>query len=202
MYLFGASGHGKVVKEIIDSNNETVESFVDDNRSVDECAGIPVLHELTADMSPIIVSIGANMIRKKVVERLMANNNKTQFVSAIHPSAIVSPSAKIGMGTVVMAGAVINAGAIIGDHCIINTGASVDHECIVGNYCHIAPHATLCGQVHLGDGVMMGVGSCAIPCVNIGDWAIIGAGATVVNDINAGVTAVGVPAKEICKKRK
>lgn len=191
MYLFGASGHGKVIKEIIEANGQQVEAFVDDNPNINELCGMPVLHGVT-DKSPMIVSIGVNHIRKKVVGRL-----DCEFGVAIHPSAVVSPSAKIGEGTVVMAGAVINADTVIGKHCIINTGATVDHECVIGDYCHIAPNATLCGQVHVGEGTLMGVKSCAIPCANIGSWCSIGAGAVVTKDIDDNVMAVGVPAKEL-----
>ena len=191
MYLFGASGHAKVIMDILTASGQKVDALIDDNEKVNELNGYKVLHGVT-DASPIIVSIGVNAIRKKIVEKLTG-----EFGTAIHPSAIGSPSAKIGEGTVVMAGAIINAEAGMGKHCIINTGASVDHECVIGDYCHIAPHATLCGQVHVGEGSMVGVGSCAIPCVNIGSWCTIGAGAAVVKDIPDGVTAVGVPAQVI-----
>ncbi len=194
MYLFGASGHGKVIKDIVEANGGMVDAFVDDDPNVNELSGKLVLHGETT-LSPMIVSIGENRIRKIVVEKL-----NCEFGVAIHPSAIVSPSAKIGEGTVVMAGAIINADAVIGKHCIINTGASVDHECVIGDYCHIAPHATLCGQVHVGEGTLMGVGSCAIPCMKIGAWCNIGAGAAVVRDIPDEVNAVGVPANIEIKK--
>lgn len=191
MYLYGASGHGKVIKEILEANDCKVDSFIDDNQNVKEFAGIPVFHDANGK-SPLIVSIGDNRIRKIIVDKLLC-----EFGVAIHPSAIVAPTAKIGEGTVVMPGAIINADAIIGKHCIINTGASVDHECVIGDYCHIAPHATLCGQVIVGEGTIMGVGSCAIPCINIGKWCTIGAGATVVKDFPDNVIAVGVPARVI-----
>ena len=110
VYLFGASGHGKVVKDILNANGVKVEAFVDDNPRVDECSGRKVLHDATG-LSPMIVSIGVNKIRRIVVDRLIAKANAEgyplEFATAIHPSAIISPSAKIGEGTVVMAGAVI-----------------------------------------------------------------------------------------------
>ena len=191
MYLFGASGHGKVIKEIVEACGGKVVAFIDDNPSVSEVAGVPVVHDGTV-LSPVIVSIGVNSVRKKIVGRLAG-----PFGVAIHPTAVVSPSAKVGEGTVVMAGAVVNADAVIGKHCIINTGASIDHECVVGDYCHIAPHATLCGQVHVGDGTLVGVGACVIPCIHIGSWCTVGAGAAVINNIPDNMTFVGVPARVI-----
>lgn len=194
MYLFGASGHGKVIQEILKSNGISLKAFIDDNREVNSLRGIPVVHSAEG-LSPMIVSIGVNSVRKRIVQRLCC-----EFATAIHPSAVVSPSAVIGEGTVVMAGAIINADAVIGKHCIVNTGASVDHECVIGDYCHIAPHATLCGQVHVGAGTLIGVGASVIPCINVGEWSTVGAGAAVVRDVPDGATVVGVPAKEISSK--
>ena len=191
MYIFGASGHGKVVKEILEAQGIVVEACIDDNPAISCLNGIPVLHQAEG-LSPVIVSVGDNLTRKQIVGRLSCS-----FGTAIHSAAIVSPSAKIGEGTVIMPGAIINADAVIGKHCIVNTGASIDHECVIGDYCHVAPHASLCGQVTLGDGVLVGVGASLIPCVHVGEWSVVGAGAVVLRDIPANCIAVGVPAKSI-----
>lgn len=189
MYIFGASGHGKVVKEILEAKGIVTEAFIDDDPEISCLNGVPVLHQADG-LSPVIVGVGDNSTRRQIVERL-----KCSFGTAIHPTAVVSPSATIGEGTVIMPGAVVNADAVIGKHCIINTGASVDHECRIGDYCHVAPHASLCGRVILGDGVMVGVGASLIPCIHVGEWSVIGAGAVVVRDLPEKCTAVGVPAK-------
>lgn len=204
VYLFGASGHGKVIKDILNANGVKVEAFVDDNLSVNECAGRKVLHDAKG-LSPIIVSIGVNRIRKIVVERLLADANiigsTLKFTTAIHPSAVISPTAKIGEGTVVMAGAVINADAVIGKHCIVNTGATVDHDCVIGDYCHIAPGAHVSGGTHIGEGTWIGVGACVIQGINIGKDCMIGAGSVVVKDIPDGVTAYGNPCRVRINKK-
>lgn len=194
MYLFGASGHGKVIKEIIEACGGSVTAFVDDNKQVNTCAGLPVLHDAEG-LSPMIVSIGVCRIRKMIVERLKTSATPVSFVTAIHPSAVVSPSAQIGEGTVVMAGAVINADAKIGKHCIVNTGATVDHDCVIEDYCHIAPGAHVSGGTHIGEGTWIGVGSSVIQCLNIGANCMIGAGSVVVRDIPDNVTAFGNPCK-------
>ena len=185
MYLYGASGHAKVIIDILRANQIEINGLVDDNPNVQELLGISVLHQSNG-LSPFIISIGNNQIRKTIAEQL-----KISFGKAIHPSAIISPNSLIDEGTVVMQGAIVQSCATIGKHCIINTGASVDHECVIEDYVHISPHATLCGNVHVGEGSWVAAGSVVLPGVKIGKWSVIGAGSVVAKDIPDGVLAVG-----------
>lgn len=189
MFLYGASGHAKVIIDILKANGMEIEGLLDDNPDVTELMGYKVLHGVN-DVSSLIISIGNNRIRKMIAERL-----ETRFEKAVHPSAIMSPSAKVGDGTVVMQGAIVQACAEIGKHCIVNTGASVDHECVLEDYVHVSPHSTLCGNVHVGEGSWIGAGTTVIPGVKIGKWSVIGAGSVVVRDIPDGVVAYGNPCR-------
>ena len=193
MYLYGASGHAKVIMDILKANGVKIEGLIDDNPDIIELLRYPVYHQRT-DLSPMIVSIGNNAIRKHIVEKL-----PVEFGQAIHPTAIVSHTAIIGEGTVVMQGVIVQACTRIGKHCIINTGASVDHECIVEDFVHISPHATLCGNVHVGEGSWVAAGTVVLPGVKIGKWSVIGAGSVVSKDIPDGVLAVGNRCKVIKK---
>lgn len=185
MFLYGASGHAKVIIDILHANNESVEALFDDNESLTHLMDYPVWRASEV-RGPLIISIGNNHIRKKIAEVL-----NVSFGKAIHPSAISSPAASVGEGTVVMQGAIIQSCSEIGKHCIINTGASVDHECVLEDYVHISPHATLCGNVHVGEGTWIGAGAVVIPGVRIGKWCVIGAGSVVTKDIPDHVLAVG-----------
>ena len=177
MYLYGASGHAKVIIDILRANNETIEALFDDNEAITRLLDYPVLRPSQA-RGPLIVSIGNNKIRARIVASL-----SVPFGKAIHPSAVVSGYARVGEGSVVMQGAIIKSCARVGRHCIINTGASVDHECVIEDFVHISPHSTLCGNVCVGEGTWIGAGSVVIPGVKIGKWCIVGAGAVVTKDI-------------------
>lgn len=189
MYLYGASGHGKVVKEILENAGVEVKAYIDDDPTLSRSFGLPVLHK-SEGLEPMVVCIGRCDIRKKIVESL-----NCKFATAIHSSAIVSPSAKIGEGSVVMQGAVIQADATIGKHCIINTKASVDHECVIEDFVHIAPGSTLSGNVHVGSGTWVGVGTTVIQGVKIGKNCLIGAGSVIINDVPDNSKGYGVPFK-------
>lgn len=187
--LFGASGHAKVIKDIIEASGNRIGYLYDDYPRSSKIHGSPVVKPSEIPVKgPMIISIGSNSVRKAIANRYHIN-----YTKAIHPASIISQSVMIGMGTVVMQGSIIQSDVRIGNHCIINTGASIDHECKIGDFVHISPHATLCGNVSVGEGSWIGAGAIIIPGIRIGKWSVIGAGAVVISDIPDNVVAVGNP---------
>ena len=202
MYLYGASGHAKVILDILKACDIKMEGLIDDNPSVNELMGFPVFHN-RLDLHPVIVSIGNCKIRRLVVEKIAQTLNATPFDAAvfgtaIHPSAIISESAHIGVGTVVIQGAIIQTCAQIGRHCIVNTGAKIDHECVIGDYVHIDSGTTLSNNVTVGNDTWIGTGSIITQGIHIGNNVVVNAGSVVDKDIPDGCTAYGNP----CKVRK
>ena len=196
MYLYGASGHAKVIIDILESSGISVSGLFDDDPTIKELCGRPVLGKFAGQAldAPLILSIGDNAIRAKFSKSLQLD-----FGTAIHPSAIISPSATIAMGTVVMQGVIVQAEAKVGKQVILNTNASIDHECVVGDFAHISPSSVLSGRVKIGEGAFIGSGAVLIPGIKVGKWCTIGAGAVVIKDIPPYCTAVGNPARIIQK---
>lgn len=190
MYLYGASGHAKVIIDILSSQGIKINALIDDNQNIKELLGYRVIHKLPLS-GDMIISIGDNNIRKKISKKIGEYN----FVIAVHPTAIISQNCVLGEGTVIMHGAIIQSSSIIGRHCIVNTGASIDHDCNIGDYVHVSPQATLCGNVTVGEGTWIGAGTTIIPGIKIGKWCVIGAGSVVINDIPDYAVIAGVPAK-------
>ena len=192
VFLYGASGHAKVVTDIVRKAYYDVPCLIDDNPAITELAGLPVVHSAEG-LSPIIVTIGDCQIRRKIVEKLGVR----EYLTVIHPSAVKADSVKLGNGTVVMAGAILNPYAEIGNHCIVNTGASLDHDVKIGDFVHVAPHCTLCGEVEVGEGTWIGAGTTVIQGIHIGKDCFIGAGSVVVKDIPDNCLCYGNPARII-----
>jgi len=194
-YLYGASGHCKVIIDILKSNDLIVNAIIDDNPKSPELLNIPVIHSQNMEdfySKKIIISIGNNQIRKNIVNRI-----PSQFYKAIHKKAIVSENSTVGEGTVVMAGAIINADAKIGRHCIINSGAIIEHDCMIEDFVHVSPNAALAGDVQIGEGTQIGIGASIIQGIKIGKWAVIGAGSIIIRDVPDFSVVVGNPGKII-----
>lgn len=190
MYIYGASGHGRVIIDLIDSF-ETIHGVFDDDPSVKEILGYPVTTGVPQNFvfnSNLFISIGDNKVRKCIAEKLA---NRVKFANIIHESAIFSRRAHLGSGCVVMEGAIIKVNCLIGDQVIINTGASVDHDCTIGDYVHIAPQATLCGGIEVGEGTLIGANAIILPGIKLGKWCVVGSGSIVNRDMPDGSKWIG-----------
>lgn len=204
IFIFGASGHAKVVIDAVERQGTYEIAFLiddDPNLKRKNIYGYSVLGDKTAllkqqnirDVSAGIVAIGSNGARMHIARWLLEKGFR--LVTVVHPSAQLARGVVIGRGTVVMAGAVINADTIIGDNVIVNTRVSVDHDCFIADGAHLAPGAILCGAVSIGEASFICAGATVIPNLVVGRNVTIGAGSTVIRDVTDGKTVVGSPAR-------
>ncbi len=191
--IYGASGHSKVIIEMLEKQGECIDGLYDDDSGKTMLFEYKISHDnsiFTSGSVYWIIGIGHNGIRKKIAETHLLN-----YQTVIDKSANISQRASIGKGSVIMPGTTINASSILGKHSIVNTNASVDHDCFLGDYVHVSPNATLCGGVTVGEGTHIGAGAVIIPGIKIGKWAKIGAGSILIKNIPDNVTVVGNPGR-------
>ena len=201
--VLGASGHAKVIADIIKKSGDEVVGFLDDNKDLlgktlyDNKIVLGSTQEddiKKYEDCYFVIGIGSNRVRKIINDKYP----NLKWYTAIHPNAVIANEVEIGEGTVVMASAVINPGTKIGRHCIINTSSSIDHDNVLEDYVHISPGSHLAGTVKVGTGTWICAGATIINNIDIAKENIIGAGAVVTKDINeSGNTYVGVPIRKL-----
>lgn len=191
--IVGASGHGRVIADIALRVGYSDIVFLDDDETIDQCAGFPVVGktELVFGLAGNkIIAIGDARIRQRFQSRV-------DVITLIHPSAVIGRNVQIGAGTVIMPGTVINSDAKIGRGCIINTCASVDHDCVLADYVHVAVGAHVAGTCVIGERTWIGAGAIISNNISICGDCMIGAGTVVVGNIKESGTYVGCPARRI-----
>jgi acetyltransferase EpsM len=193
--IYGASGHSKVIIEIIEKLGRKINLLFDDDLQKKHLLDYKVTNDpSTFELKSVlwIIGIGNNIARKKIVEKY-----PLAFGVVIAKEANISIRTEIGRGTVIMPGVSINSSSKIGMHSIINTNSSIDHDCVLEDYVHLSPNATLCGGVTVHEGTQIGAGAVIIPGIKAGKWCTIGAGAVIIKDIPDYSTVVGNPGKLI-----
>lgn len=192
--VFGAGGFSREVHDLVRTCGHSVVGFIDDVAGpVHSPSGLPVYRSIEEmDVDGAVIAVGDTTQRERVTRLL---ETRSSLVTLIHPSACVSPSARIGAGTLVMQNVVVNAQAVVGQSVILNVGSCIAHDCTVGEFCHIAPAAQLAGGSSVGARTFCGTASVILPGVTVGSDCIVGAGGVVNRDVPAGLTVVGVPAR-------
>ncbi len=168
-----------------------------------EIRGIPVLGDdaAAADLPermkhlPLILGVGGAALRRKLVQHYQ--DLGFRFASLIHPSARVSPTARLGAGVILDIDTNVSADVVIGDFVVLNTRANVMHDSTVGEQTIVSPNAVVLGRVEIGQNAYIGANCTILPHLSIGNGATVGAGAVVTKPVPDGVIVAGNPAREL-----
>ncbi len=166
LLIMGAGGHGKAVADAALLGGQWQKIvFVDDRwPGMSSAAGWPVIAAMSGIGQVVqhadagVVAIGNNAIRERWSEALRETGISLAVV--IHPSAVISSGATIGMGSTVMAQTMIGVDAVLGEGCIINAGATVDHDGVLGDFAHLGVGVHLSGGVRVGARAWLQAGCC------------------------------------------
>lgn len=204
--VWGTGGHGQVVADVAEAAGWEIVGFIATEAGRTDRGGraLEVFADqairaavggntLPAGATALALGIGDNGVRWGIAELMP----ERWLPLLVHPSAIVSPSATIGAGTVLLPQVVVNARARIGRGVILNTGAVVEHDCQLADGVHLSPGALLGGGVIVERLAWIGTGGVVIPRKVVGAGAILGAGSTAHKDLPAGATYVGNPARAV-----
>ncbi len=209
--ILGASGHSKVLIDIIEQQNHfQIVGLIDRPEKVgqnlltykvigtDEDLGNLLTHH---SVDTIAIGIGDNFIRSLVFAKTAQKFPNIKFATLIHPKAYVATSAKIGAGSVIMPGAVVGSDCFVGDHCIVNTNSSLDHDSSMGNFSSLAPNSATGGNCQIGEQAVLGIGATLSNGLSIGVHSVVGAGSVVLHDVPEYSLAYGVPARTIRNRK-
>jgi UDP-perosamine 4-acetyltransferase len=206
--VYGASDGGQyLVESIIAMGGREVVAFLDDTeaKAGTEYSGLPVwpgsdLGRLAErGVGAVATHIAVRAFRLELRDRVAAAG--LAMPNVVHPSAHVSPSARLGRGNVIKAGALIDTGTTLGDCCIIDNGAVVPHHNVIADAVHVGPGVSMGGDCRIGAQTLVGIGAVVSARVSIGSNVIIAPGAVVVRDVADDVVLEGSPAKVVGSRR-
>jgi UDP-perosamine 4-acetyltransferase len=210
--ILGGGGHARVLVDALTSGGLGLSCVIldaDSSKWGSRLYDVPILggDELLPGLAQrgvvhFVVGLGStgdNRNRRRLFELGLAHGLKP--VTVMHPTAVCSRWATVGVGCQLLPGSIVNAGSRLGTNVLINSGAIVEHDCVLGDHVHVATGARLASTVRVAAEAHIGAGASVRQCIAIGEGAIVGVGAAVVTDVLPFTTVVGVPARPLEKHR-
>ncbi|MDP4788176.1 MAG: acetyltransferase, partial [Opitutales bacterium] len=201
LLIVGAGGFGRELHAWASQHPDcgrawTLAGFLDDNSEALTSFGrfAPVLslsgHQPSAD-TVYLAGLGLPSMKEKLVAPLIAAG--AEFLTFVHPRALIGARVKLGKGVVICPGSVLSVDIEIGDFAMVNLNCTIGHDASVGPWTTVSAQCDITGHVRVADRVFMGSRASIIPGKSVGSRAVVGAGAVVVTDVPAAVTVVGIP---------
>ena len=203
LYIVGAGGFGREVYgwlgDMDDSSDWRFCGFLDDNSEAlegfdyDQGVVAPISDFQVKPSQLFVCGIGNVSTKIKLCQPLI--DQGAQFLTVVHPTAVVGKNVRLGQGVVLCPGVILTCDMEVGDMVMINCQSSAGHDVSIGDWCTISAHCDLTGQTKLGRGVFMGSGARIIPGKSVGSGAVVGAGSVVIRSIADGEKVFGNPAR-------
>jgi sugar O-acyltransferase (sialic acid O-acetyltransferase NeuD family) len=204
--VVGASGFGRELLQYIHDayrNDPAVriKGFLDDDRakidSIRETTGIEIVGDMDTyaieKEDRFIISLGDPGLRRTLAGRLVRRGAK--FISVVHPTAYLAPTARIGEGCIIGPFAMVGSYAHLEHHVLLNLYSAVGHDACVAAFCVFSPYSVANGGSRLEEGIFLGTHAAVTPNVRVGAGSKIAAGAVVYRDVPTRSLATGNPSK-------
>ena len=153
------------------------------------------LSEWTEQKSDIefVIANGEPSTRRIIYDQLTGEG--FTLTNLIDPTAIISPTAEIGEGSIIAPFSSVSSNVVLGKNVLIQSYIRVGHDIHIGKHSVISSNCAIGGGTEMGEEVFIGMGAVVKEELKIGDGAVLGMGGVLFKDLAAGMTAVGNPAR-------
>lgn len=141
----------------------------------------------------LLLAIGIPETRRHVAESLLAKN--ADFLTLIHPTAIIAPTASVGLGSIICPYAIVSDAARLGRFVLLNYHTSLGHDAVAGDFATLSPYATLGGGAMIEEDVFMGMHASVGPGKKIGARSKVSANSCALSDALADCLVFGAPGR-------
>lgn len=209
LIIIGAGGTGREVFDFINELNERIPTyeivgFLDDDpkKAQTQINGVKILGPLSIAKdftgTYLLDALGSptNFYKRREI-LIRAGMEALPFENYIHPSSIISKSAKIGAGCVIYPYSIVGPDCRLGTHVTLLAHSIIHHDVTIGSFSIVASGVKIAGGVSIERNCYVGANSSILGLVRVGEGSLIGMGSNVIDSVPSRVMIAGNPAIKI-----
>lgn len=182
---------------------EVIGLALDDHSMGDSINGYPILCDIKDvyqrfkdydDVRFIYQLYRPDVMRERTQLLKDLNIPREKFCNFVHPSVMLSKSAKIGLGNVLLANVVVNCNAVIGDFNTVNSGTLLGHDIVVGNNNYFAGQVCVGSGLSIGNENFFGLNTSIRNGITIGNNNVVGMASNITKNVENNCVLYGNPA--------
>lgn len=204
LIIVGAGGFGRealYLALVINRHNPqwNIKGFIDDNQKALDAVrcDYPIIGKIS-EWQPkpnevFAMGIASPKAKEKLSKSLIERG--AEFVTLIHPRAVIQPFTHVGIGSIIGHSASIGDNVAIGNFVNI-MGSMIGQDSIIGDYSTTTGFTNV-ASAKIGKRVFIGSHAVILNHLTVGDDAYICAGSIVFSKVKPGTKILGYPAKKI-----
>ncbi len=203
LIIIGARGFGREIYHLATQcqgylSEFEVKGYLDDKEdALDGFCGYPSILGAVETYTPqrddvFVCALGDAKSKKHYVELVQEKGGA--FFSLVHPTSIISATASIGQGALVLSHVLVSCEVKIGDFVTLQPFCAIGHDARIGSFSHLNAYAFMGGGAQCEEGVTLHTGAKVLPKKKVGAWATVGACSVVLRNVRPDVTVFGNPA--------
>jgi sugar O-acyltransferase (sialic acid O-acetyltransferase NeuD family) len=179
-----------VIKGFLDDNKEALVGFLNYPNIIGS------LEDYSIQKNDVFIcALGAVKWKKMYTEIIL--NKGGEFISLIHPTAIINTNAKIGKGAIIANNVTLSNDCLIEDFVSILGFVVLGHDAKIGKWSHISAFSFFGGYASAANEVTVHTRASIMPHVKIDEGATVGASSLVIKNVKPKTTVFGIPATRL-----
>jgi sugar O-acyltransferase (sialic acid O-acetyltransferase NeuD family) len=205
LHIVGAGGFGRELYVWAGQHPDygkawTLAGFLDDNPAAltpfgDFAPVRPLTGHRPTSGDLYLCGVGTPSLKEKLLAPLVAAG--AEFLTFVHPQALLGARVKLGRGVVICPGAILSVDIELGDYAMVNLNCTIGHDARIGRWSSLSAHCDITGGVSVGQTCFFGSRATIIPGKSIGDRTVVAAGAVVMTHFPSDVLVAGNPARVV-----
>ena len=200
IYIFGAGGRAKLIKEVLIRKGEKLKNIqlIDDRLKKYKNSSY-LIKNFKKKIDKLYMGISDPKLQEKKLLYFKAKLKNINNDPLIDPSVTLKSNIKIGKNVIILENTSIGPDVHLGDNVFVGSQTIINHDCYIKKFTTIGHGSNLAGNVRIDEYCIIGISATFKQNTIVEKNVKIGSGSNIIKRCKKNSTYIGNPAKKLNK---